>query len=106
MTHIYSENFGISYHYLCPHTWSTTLPMSSMVEALGAIPRVTIEHDGRVVGGHAMIYGVIHHCQIRYMPHITLIERLYSISVTVPSSLHHYSTGEEHDSSSLFQCPG
>ena len=82
------------------HWWGPWLKL------LIPISRVTVEYVLGLVGGHDMVCGVIHPCQTLSMPHIILIKWLHSISITVSSSLHHYTTGTEHDSFSLFQYPG
>ena len=71
------------------------------------ISRVTSEYVLVVVCGHTVVYRVIHRCQTRSMPHITLIKRLYIISIKVSLLLDHYNytTDEYHGSASLFQYP-
>ena len=48
--------------------------MRCMVPALGSnIQKKTAEHICGVVGGHAVVCGVINPCQTWPMPHMTLI---------------------------------
>ena len=44
---------------------------------------------------------MIHPCWTWFMPHITLIYRLYIVSIPASLSLSHYTTYEEYDSSSF-----
>ena len=56
------------------HWWGTLLNLYHLRT------RVTSEHVLVVVGGHAMVCGLIHPCQTYSMPHITFIKQLDSIS--------------------------
>jgi hypothetical protein len=53
-----------------------------------------------------VVCGVVYPCQIWHMPHLTLIGKCDSISIPASSSLDHYTTAEEHGSSSLLQKAG
>jgi hypothetical protein len=56
--------------------------------------KVTAENVQGVVGGHAVVCGVIHPCQMWSMPHVTLIKQWGSISIHVSSSLDYYTTDD------------
>ena len=62
--------------------------MRCIVQDLLSETRVTAEHVRGVVGGHAVMCGVIHPCHMWSMPHITPIKQLDSISIHVSSSIH------------------
>ena len=53
---------------------------------------VTAEHEGGVVGGNAVVCGVIHPYEKWYISHVTFIKQSVSISIHVSSSLDPYTT--------------
>jgi len=78
--------------------------MKYMVQALGSKKNsITPEHVLGVVGGHAVVFGVVLPCQMFSLCHIIIIEQWDSIPIKVSSSLDHYTTDEVHGSSSWFQ---
>ena len=54
------------------------------------------ESEECVVEGLVVVYGVIHPCQILYMPHITLTSLRDSVPTQVSLFLDHYATTEMH----------
>ena len=71
------------------------------------ISMVKAEHVWGVVGGYAMVCGMIQAFQTWSMPHVKLIKWSDNIFIPVSSSLNHYNTDEDHGSSSWsFQYAG